>query len=218
MTALTRRVVGVSAAMVAVILLASFSLTALAQAQSPPPSITSITVSDVTMTSATVILNLADAPDETTVYLKYGPLNHYSTSPRPPAYNIDHNQNRPSGLLDPPDGINSSPTPPLEEDSVSGAATFDVPKVGQSGLWASYEVKAEASLVEDFSSGVATETFITLPPTAEGDWVDSEKTAMGLLAWLSHLSGIPYTVHYRWRAVDSSTWNTGTLLVPWGNP
>ena len=73
-------------------------------------------------------------------------------------------------------------------------------------------------MVEDFSSGVATETFMTLPPTAEGDWVDSEKTAMGLLAWLSHLSGIPYTVHYRWRAVDSSTWNTGTLLVPWGNP
>ena len=74
MTALTRRVVGVSAAMVAVILLASLSLTAIAQAQTTP-TITSITVSDITMTSATVTVNLADAPDETTVYLKYGPLN-----------------------------------------------------------------------------------------------------------------------------------------------
>ena len=110
MTALTRRVVGVSAAMVAVVLLASLSLTAIAQAQTTP-TITSITVSDITMTSATVTVNLADAPDETTVYLKYGPLKHYSTPPRPPAYNIDLNQNAPSGLLDPPDGINPRPNP-----------------------------------------------------------------------------------------------------------
>ena len=217
MSALTRRVVGVSAAMAAVILLATLTLTAIAQAQTTP-TITSVTVSDITMTSATVTVNLADAPDETTVYLKYGPLNHYSTRPRPPAYNIDLNQNAPSGLLDPPDGINPRPTPPLEEDSVSGAATFDIPKVGQSGLWASYEVKAEASLVEDFSSGVAIETFMTLPPKAEGDWVDAEKTAMGILAWLSHLSGVPQVIYYRWRAEAAATWNTGTMTLPWGNP
>ena len=217
MSALTRRVVGVSAAMAAVILLATLTLTAIAQAQTTP-TITSVTVSDITMTSATVTVNLADADDGTTVYLKYGPLNHYSTRPRPPAYNIDLNQNAPSGLLDPPDGINPRPTPPLEEDSVSGAATFDIPKVGQSGLWASYEVKAEASLVEDFSSGVATETFMTLPPKAEGDWVDAEKTAMGILAWLSHLSGVPQVIYYRWRAEAAATWNTGTMTLPWGNP
>ena len=87
MTALTRRVVGVSAAMVAVVLLASLSLTAIAQAQTTP-TITSITVSDITMTSATVTVNLADADDGTTVYLKYGPLNaHPPTNPRPAAYN-----------------------------------------------------------------------------------------------------------------------------------
>ena len=77
MIALTRRVVGVLAAMVAVILLASLSLTAIAQAQTPrPPSITSITVSDITMTSATVTVNLADADDGTTVYLKFGPAKY----------------------------------------------------------------------------------------------------------------------------------------------
>ena len=40
------------------------------------------------MTTATVTVNLADADDGTTVYLKYGPVNEYSTNPKPPAYNV----------------------------------------------------------------------------------------------------------------------------------
>ena len=88
MTALTRRVVGVLAAMVAVILLASLSLTAIAQAQTMP-SITSITVSDITMTTATVTVNLENVDDGTAVYLKFGPLNtHRPTNPKPAAYNL----------------------------------------------------------------------------------------------------------------------------------
>ena len=210
MFALRRRVVGVSAAMVAVVLLASLSLTAIAQAQTPP-TITSIIVSDITMTTATVTVNLADADDGTTVYLKYGPVNEYSTTPRPPAYNIDVK-------LHPPTGIFENEPPPWSGDSAGGSVTFAIPKSGQSGLWASYEVNVEASLDGTFSTVVVAETFMTLPPTAEGGWADAEKTAMGILTWLSHLSGIPHTVYYRWRAEDSTTWNTGSFIVPWGNP
>ena len=177
MTALTRRVVGVSAALVAVVLLASLSFTAVAQAQTPP-SISSITVSDITMTSATVTVNLADALDETTVYLKYGPVNEYSTNPRPPAYNV-------GSETDNVRWVNAyDDADPLEGDSLNGAVTFNLPDSaldqsklahGIQDLWASYEVSVEASLDDTFSSGVATETFMTLPPKAEGDWVDAER-------------------------------------------
>ena len=212
MFALRRRAIGVSVALVAAASLTATLLISTALAQdSPDPSITSITVSDITMTSATVTVNLADADDGTTVYLKYGPVNEYSTTPRPPAYNIDVK-------LHPPTGIFENEPPPWSGDSAGGSVTFAIPKSGQSGLWASYEVNVEASLDGTFSSVVVAETFMTLPPTAEGGWADAEKTAMGILTWLSHLSGIPHTVYYRWRAEDSTTWNTGSFIVPWGNP
>ena len=41
---------------------------------------------------------------------------------------------------------------------------------------------------------------------------------MGILAWLSHLSGVPQVIYYRWRAEAAATWNTGTMTLPWGNP
>ena len=184
MTALTRRVVGVSAAMVAVVLLASLSLTAIAQAQTTP-TITSITVSDITMTSATVTVNLADAPDETTVYLKYGPLNaHPPTNPRPAAYNLYGNIAA-DGMIHKASRVDED-APPLDEDSLSGAAVFNLPDTpfrlsdstidtmklpgGIQDLWSDYDVKVEASLVEDFSSGVVTENFTTLSPTIDGHW------------------------------------------------
>ena len=126
MTALTRRVVGVSAAMVAVILLASLFLTAIAQAQTTP-TITSITASDITMTSATVTVNLPDANDGTTVYLKYGPVNDYpSTNPKPPAFNVYGEAYGVKGeehrfvILD-------ETAAPLQETSLSSAATFKLP-------------------------------------------------------------------------------------------
>ena len=222
MFALRRRAIGVSVALVAAATLTASLLISTALAQDPPdPSIVSITVSDIAMTSATVTVNLADALDETTVYLKYGPVNEYSTNPRPPAYNVGSEARDVRWLHAYEDAD------PLQSTSLNGAVTFNLPDSalpssklahGVQPLWASYEVNVEASLDAMFASGVVTDTFMTLPPTVQGDWVDSEKTAMGLLAWLSHLSGTPYTVHYRWRAVDSSTWNTGTLLVPWGNP
>ena len=70
----------------------------------------------------------------------------------------------------------------------------------------------------DFSSGVVTKIFTTLPPKAVGVWVDAEKTALGIQTSLSNLSGIPHIVYYRWRAQDATTWNTGSFTVPWGNP
>ena len=73
MFALRRRAIGVSVALVAAASLTATLLISTALAQDPPdPSITSITVSDITMTTAKVTVNLADADDGTTVYLKYG--------------------------------------------------------------------------------------------------------------------------------------------------
>ena len=121
MTALTRRVVGVSAAMAAVVLLASLSLTAIAQAQTTP-TITSITVSDIAMTTATVTVNLADADDGTTVYLKFGPLNEYpSLNPMPPAYNV-YGMNKEHPFL-----LVLEDAPPLQRTVLNNAAAFNLP-------------------------------------------------------------------------------------------
>ena len=221
MFALKRRAIGVSVALVAAASLTASLLLSTALAQDPPPSITSITVSDITMTTATVTVNVADADDGTTVYLKYGPVNKYSTNPKPPAYNVGSEEDEDWWLNAYADAD------PLESDTQGGAATFNLPASalpasklahGIQPLWASYEVLVEASLDGTFSSDVATETFMTLPPTAVGAWVDAEKTAMGIQTWLSNLSGVPHTVYYRWRAQDATTWNTGSFVVPWGNP
>ena len=100
----------------------------------------------------------------------------------------------------------------------NGSATFDLPDlsapariatelmVNSQPLWASYEVLVEASLDDEFSTGVETETFITLPPEPVALWGDAEKTKLGLSIWLSHYSGTPHTVYYRWRAQASITW------------
>ena len=221
MSALTRRVVGVSAALVAVVLLASLSLTAVAQAQTPP-SITSITVSDITMTSATVTVNLADADDGTAVYLKYDSATiRLPTNPKAPAYNVGNGEDDDWWLIAYEDAD------PLESTSQNGAATFSLPDSalpadkladGIQPLWASYEVLVEASLDDEFSTGVETETFITLPPEPVARWGDAEKTKLGLSIWLSYYSGTPHTVYYRWRAQASITWNAGSVIVPWANP
>ena len=231
MTALTRRVVGVSAAMVAVVLLASLSLTAIAQAQTTP-TITSITVSDITMTSATVTVNLADAPDETTVYLKYGPLNaHPPTNPRPAAYNLYGNI-ADDGMIHKASRVDED-APPLDEDSLSGAAVFNLPDTpfrlsdstidtmklpgGIQDLWSDYDVKVEASLEQDFSSGVVTENFTTLPPEVDGHWGAPDKTSIRIHAHLSNFSGREQTVYYRYRAEGSDTWIEGSYTIPWIN-
>ena len=221
MFALKRRAIGVSVALVAAASLTASLLISTALAQDPPPSITSITVSEITMTTATVTVNLANADDGTTVYLKFGPVNKYSTNPKPPAYNVGNEAGQDRWLYA------YGEAPPLQGDSASNTATFNLPASelpeaklddGVQPLWASYDVNIEASLDDTFTTGVVTETFMTLPPEARGSWVDATKTEMGIQTWLSNPSGIPHTVHYRWRAVGSSTWNTGTLLVPWGNP
>ena len=228
MFALRRRAIGVSVALVAAASLTATLLISTALAQDPPdPSITSITVSDITMTTAKVTVNLADADDGTAVYLKYDSATiRLPTNPKAPAYNV-YGKKGEYGEPDQPFLYVDEDARPMESTSLNGSATFDLPtsvlppmdELGNSQpLWASYEVSVEASLDDTFSSGVATETFMTLPPKAEGDWGDAEKTAMGILAWLSHLSGIPHTVYYRWRAEDSTTWNTGSFIVPWGNP
>ena len=227
MFALRRRAIGVSVALVAAASLTATLLISTALAQDPPdPSITSITVSDITMTTAKVTVNLADADDGTTVYLKYGsatvrPL----TSPRAPAYNVGNPER-----VDPSAGrwvYVYEDADPLRSESSNGAATFNLPdsalppdklEDGIQDLWASYEVLVEASLDDTFTTGVATETFMTLPPEPRGGWFDATKTAMGILTWLSNLSGTPHTVYYRWRAEDATTWNTGSFMVPWGNP
>ena len=62
MFALRRRAIGVSVALVAAASLTATLLISTALAQDPPdPSITSITVSDITMKAAKVTVNLADA-------------------------------------------------------------------------------------------------------------------------------------------------------------
>ncbi len=226
MFALRRRAIGVSVALAAAAALTATLLISTALAQDPDPSITSITVTDITMTTATVTVNLAnDDADGTTVYLKYGPVNTYITSPKPPAYNVGN-----------PERVNPTygrwvyayeDADPLESTSLSAAATFSLPDSalpasrlfdGVQPLWASYEVKVEASLDDTFDTGVVTQTFTTLPPEAEGSWVDSAKTTMGIQTSLSSLSGTPHRVYYRWRAGDATTWNTGSFVVPWGNP
>ena len=219
MTALTRRVVGVSAAMAAVVLLASLSLTAIAQAQTTP-TITSITVSDITMTTATVTVNLANADDGTTVYLKFGPLNEYpSLNPMPPAYNVyGMNEEHPFLLV-------LEDAPPLQRTVLNNAAAFNLPDSaldpamylpgGIQDLWSSYDVKVEASLVEDFSSGVETVNFKTLPPTLEGFWREPGKTTIRIGAYLSTFSGTEQTVYYRYRPEGSDTWTTGSFIIPW---
>ena len=212
-----------SVALVAAASLTASLLISTALAQDPPdPSITSIMVSEITMTTAKVTVNLADATDGTTVYLKYGPVNKYSTNPKPPAYNVGNRAGEDRWLYAYDDADS------LQSDAQGGTATFYLPDSALpedrlahdiQPLWASYEVLVEASLDVTFPSlDVVTGTFITLPPKARGVWVDAEKTALGIQTSLSNLSGIPHTVYYRWRAVGSSTWNTGTLLVPWGNP
>ena len=227
MFALRRRAIGVSVALVAAASLTATLLISTALAQDPPPSITSITVSDITMKAAKVTVNLADAADGTTVYLKFGSATVRSlTSPRAPAYNVGNPER-----LDPADGrwvYVYEDADPLESTAQSGAATFSLPDSalprekladGIQDLWASYEVLVEASLDVTFPSDVTTtETFVTLPPKAEGVWGDAEKTAMGIQTSLSHLSGTPHIVYYRWRAEDATTWNTGSFTVPWGNP
>ena len=227
MFALRRRAIGVSVTLVAAASLTATLLISTALAQDPPdPSITSITVSDITMTTATVTVNLADADDGTTVYLKYGPVNDYSTNPNPPAYNVGN-----PVRVDPErDGrwvYAYDDADPLESTAQSGAATFSLPDSaldasqladGVQDLWASYEVLVEASLDATFTTGVVTETFVTLPPEPVARWVDAEKTKQGLSIWLSYYSGTPHTVYYRWRAQASITWNTGSVIVPWANP
>ncbi len=219
MFALRRRAIGVSAALVAAASLTASLLISTAQAQTP--SITSIVVSDITMTTATVTVNLADANDGTYVYLKYGPVNTYNTNPEPPAYNVGNEagQNRWLYVYDDAD--------PLQATTTSGAATFDLPDSalpqaklasGIQPLWAAYEVNVEASLDDTFQTGVETQTFKTLPPMPEVAWVDGTQTQMALQVSLSSLSGEPQTVYYRWREVGAATWNTGTVVVPWGNP
>ena len=224
MFALKRRAIGVSVALVAAASLTASLLLSTALAQNPPdPSITSITVSDITMTTATVTVNLADDDaDGTTVYLKFGSATlRPTTNPRAPAYNVyGTDPHHPFLLVD-------ENAPPLQATSDNGAATFDLPDSAIPAadrldtiqdLWSSYEVKVEASLAEDFSSVVVTDTFTTLPPKARGGWFDAEKTAMDILTWLSNKSGIPHVVYYRWRAEAATTWNTGSFTVPWGNP
>ena len=222
MFALRRRAIGVSVALVAAASLTASLLISTALAQTPDPSISSITVSAITMTTATVTVNLADADDGTTVYLKFGSATvRPTTSPRAPAYNVyGTDPHHPFLLVD-------ENAPPLQATSDNGAATFDLPDsaIPPEGrlnriqdLWSSYEVKVEASLAEDFSSVVVTDTFTTLPPKARGGWFDAEKTALVILTWLSNKSGIPHVVYYRWRAEAATTWNTGSFTVPWGNP
>ena len=223
MFALKRRAIGVSVALVAAASLTASLLLSTALAQDPPdPSIASITVSDTTMDAATVTVNLADDDaDGTTVYLKYGPTRKYNTNPKPPAYNVYGDDSQ-----DPFLHVDEK-APPLQATSLNGAATFALPASALppakrlnriQDLWSSYDVNLEASLDSEFTGDVVTEIFTTLPPTAVGAWVDAEKTAMGIQTWLSHLSGIPHTVYYRWRAQDATTWNTGSFVVPWGNP
>ena len=61
----------------------------------PTPTITSITVSDITMTSATVTVDLADTNDGTTVYLKYDSATiRLPTNPKAPAYNVGNGKQR----------------------------------------------------------------------------------------------------------------------------
>ncbi|MDE2802365.1 MAG: hypothetical protein OXK21_05755, partial [Chloroflexota bacterium] len=221
MFALKRRAIGVSAALIAVASLTASLLISTAQAQTPDPSITSIVVSDITMTTATVTVNVADANDGAYVYLKYGPVNTYGTSPKAPAYNVGNEAGQGRWLYTYDDAA------PLEATTASGAATFTLPDSmlpssklasGIQPLWTSYEVQLEASLDDTFQTGVETQTFKTLPPMPKMAWVDGTQTQMGLQIWLSSLSGEPQTVHYRWREVGATTWNTGTVVVPWGNP
>ena len=226
MFALRRRAIGVSVALVAAASLTATLLISTALAQDPPPSITSITVSDITMTTARVTVNLAEADDGTTVYLKFGSATVRSlTSPRAPAYNVGNPER-----VDPSAGrwvYVYEDADPLRSESSNGAATFNLPdsalppdklEDGIQDLWASYEVLVEASLDDTFTTVVATETFMTLPPEPRGGWFDATKTAMGILTWLSNLSGTPHTIYYRWRAEDATTWITGSFVVPWGNP
>ena len=181
MFALKRRAIGVSVALVAAASLTASLLISTALAQDPPPSITSITVSEITMTTATVTVNLADADDGTTVYLKYGPVNDYSTNPKPPAYNVyGEDSKNPFLLVD-------EKAPPLQATSLNGAATFDLPataiplsnRQGVQDLWSSYDVNVEATLdcafndanaplYCEFTGDVVTETFTTLPTTGCG--------------------------------------------------
>ena len=223
MFALRRRAIGVSVALVAAASLTATLLISTALAQDPPPSITSITVSDITMKAAKVTVNLADADDGTAVYLKYDSATiRLPTNPKAPAYNVGNEAGQDWWLYAYEDAD------PLRSESSNGAATFNLPDSalpalqlahGIQPLWASYEVLVEASLDVTFPSDVTTtETFVTLPPKAKGIWGDAEKTAMGIQTSLSHLSGTPHIVYYRWRAEDATTWNTGSFTVPWGNP
>ena len=221
-----RRAIGVSVALVAVASLTGDRCPHIDRTgPRPRPSITSITVSDITMTTATVTVNLADADDGTTVYLKYGSATVRPPIPRAPAYNVGNPER-----VDPSAGrwvYVYEDADPLRSESSNGAATFNLPdsalppdklEDGIQDLWASYEVLVEASLDDTFTTGVATETFMTLPPEPRGGWFDATKTAMGILTWLSNLSGTPHTIYYRWRAEDATTWITGSFVVPWGNP
>ena len=223
MYALRRRAIGVSVALVAAASLTATLLISTALAQDPPdPSITSITVSDITMTTAKVTVNLADADDGTAVYLKYDSATiRLPTNPKAPAYNVGNTKDDDWWLYAYEDAD------PLRSESSNGAATFNLPDSalppdnlahGIQPLWASYEVLVEASLDDEFSTGVETETFITLPPEPVARWGDAEKTKLGLSIWLSYYSGTPHTVYYRWRAQASITWNTGSVIVPWANP
>ena len=227
MFALRRRAIGVSVALVAAASLTASLLISTALAQDPPPSITSITVTDITMISATVTVNLAnDDADGTAVNLKYGSATiRLPTNPKAPAYNVGNPKR--DGPADSRWVYAYEDADPLESTSQNGAATFSLPDSalpadkladGIQDLWASYEVLVEASLDDTFTTGVVTETFITLPPEPVARWGDAEKTKQGLSIWLSHYSGTPHTVYYRWRAQASITWNTGSVIVPWVNP
>ena len=226
MFALRRRAIGVSVALVAAASLTASLLISTALAQTPDPSISSITVSAITMTTATVTVNLAEADDGTTVYLKYDSATiRLPTNPKAPAYNVGNPKR--DGPADSRWVYAYEDADPLESTSQNGAATFSLPDSalpadkladGIQDLWASYEVLVEASLDDTFTTGVVTETFITLPPEPVARWGDAEKTKQGLSIWLSHYSGTPHTVYYRWRAQASITWNTGSVIVPWVNP
>ena len=234
MFALKRRAIGVSVALVAAAALtASFLIsTALAQNPPPDPTISSIVVSDITMTSATVTVNLAAADDGTAVYLKFGPLNtHRPTNPKPAAYNL-YGHVAENGMIHKASRVDED-APPLDEDSLSGAAVFNLPDTpfrlpdstidemklpgGIQDLWSDYDVKVEASLVEDFSSGVVTENFTTLPPEVDGYWGAPDKTSIRIHAHLSNFSGREQTVYYRYRAEGSDTWIEGSYTIPWIN-
>ena len=217
MFALRRRAIGVSVALVAAASLTASLLIPTALAQNPPdPSITSVVVSNIAANSATVTVNLADATDGTTVYLKYSPETLYprATVPRPSAYNVGGERH---GEIFPD-------APPLSEPSDTGVAVFELPASalpqpeGRPGtLWAAFDFEVEASLDISFGSGVFTKSFRTLDPDIRGNWSRPSQTSLEIRGGISSVSGTPIVIHYRHRQESSTTWVTGSMTIQWRN-